>query len=68
MVQNFLVTEQKHVYMCVCVLQHLDRPGISFCFRSDDPRMINAIEIYKCPTLTRSLFILSFIFFKLLQK
>ncbi|XP_040865954.1 uncharacterized WD repeat-containing protein C2A9.03 isoform X1 [Glycine max] len=34
------------------ICKHLDRPGISFCFRSDDPRMINAIEIYKCPTLT----------------
>lgn len=35
-------------YTVVFCLQYLDRPGVSFCFRTpeDDNRITNSIEIY----------------------
>ena len=49
--------ERKHI----CFLQHLDRPGVSFCFQLENEAKINSIEIFKRPTATRSLFTFSLI-------
>lgn len=42
---------QDFITFFVTGMQHLDRPGVSFCTRTtyDDNAITNAIEIYDCP-------------------
>lgn len=43
---------QDFITFFVTGMQHLDRPGVSFCTRTtyDDNAITNAIEIYDCPS------------------
>ena len=67
--ENTYVQSSNQLFPQLVLMQHLDRPGVSFCSRTtyDDNAITNAIEIYNKPRYLLLFFLLYVVSFANLQ-